>query len=219
MAFDWMRGLSLPSAPAPSKGGGKAFDIYRGLVNRGLPSHVAEGIVMNLEDESGLNPGINEIAPIVPGSRGGYGLAQWTGPRRKQLEAFAADRGAPVSDTDTQLDFLMYELQGPERAAFDRLMAAGSTGDAAASFATNFLRPAKSHLDRRVAKYTGADLPFSEMPTGGYGTAGFGGYETAAGFGGDDGDPNALKALIEQSQRPQTYQLDIEDFQVPYRYV
>ena len=37
--------------------------------------HVADGFVMNFKDESGLNPGINEQNPIVPGSRGGFGLA------------------------------------------------------------------------------------------------------------------------------------------------
>ncbi len=45
--------------------------------------------VMNFKDESGLDPGINEANPIVPGSRGGYGLYQLTGPRRKAYEAFA----------------------------------------------------------------------------------------------------------------------------------
>ena len=63
--------------------------VKQGLVARGMPEHIADGFVMNFKDESGLNPGINEQAPIVPGSRGGFGLAQWTGPRRKALEAYA----------------------------------------------------------------------------------------------------------------------------------
>lgn len=135
-------------------------DIYYGLLARGLPDYAAQGILMNLRDESGLNPGINEIAPIVPGSRGGYGLAQWTGPRRVALEDFAAQSGRPVSDMDVQLDFLMQELQGPERRAYDSLMASGDAGSAGAAFATDFLRPAKQHLDRRVAEYQGSTPPF-----------------------------------------------------------
>lgn len=132
-----------------------ASAVYQGLIDRGIPPHVAEGIVMNAEDESGFRTDINEAAPIVPGSRGGYGLMQWTGPRRKQLESYAASHGSNVSDLDTQLDFLVYELQGPEKAAYQKTLAAGNAGDAAAAFATNFLRPSQEHLSRRVAEYTG----------------------------------------------------------------
>jgi hypothetical protein len=81
--------------------------IFSGLVDRGLPPHVAAGIVENLKDESGLDPGINEVEPLVPGSRGGFGLAQWTGPRRVALENYAAQRGANIADPQLQLDFLM----------------------------------------------------------------------------------------------------------------
>jgi hypothetical protein len=132
-----------------------ALTIRDGLVERGLPPHIAEGFVMNFEDESGLNPGINEAAPTVPGSRGGFGLAQWTGPRRVALEQFAASTGRDVSDPDAQLDFLMMELQGPEASAMRHIMQAGDAGDAGAAVARYFLRPAKSHLDRRVAEYQG----------------------------------------------------------------
>lgn len=61
--------------------------IVSELVERGLPQHIATGFALNFQDESGLNPGINEANPIVEGSRGGFGLAQWTGPRRRALEA------------------------------------------------------------------------------------------------------------------------------------
>lgn len=130
--------------------------VFSGLVSRGIPPHIAEGITMNLRDESGLNPGINEAAPMVAGSRGGYGLAQWTGPRRKALESAASQRGVAVDDPDFQLDFLVEELQGPEKQAWARVAQTSTAGDAAAAFATNFLRPAKQHLERRVASYTGS---------------------------------------------------------------
>lgn len=129
--------------------------LRSGLVERGLPEHVAEAFVMNFQDESGLNPGINEAAPIVPGSRGGFGLAQWTGPRRKALEAFATKRGVDVSDTDMQLDFLMTELQGPESGAAKSILAAQDSGQAAAAIVNKFLRPAEEHRASREARYTG----------------------------------------------------------------
>lgn len=129
--------------------------IKQGLINRGMPEHIADGFLMNMRDESNFRTDINEAAPVVPGSRGGYGLIQWTGPRRQNLEAFAAQRGKPVSDVDTQLDFLMMEMSGPEASAARKIMAAQSAPDAAAAIATHFLRPAQEHLDRRVAQYTG----------------------------------------------------------------
>jgi hypothetical protein len=133
--------------------GDNADEIKQGLVDRGMSPQIADAFVMNFQDESGLNPGINEKAPLVAGSRGGFGLAQWTGPRRRALEAFAADRGASPSDTGTQLDFLMSELNGPEKAAWAKIQGADTTGGAAAAIVNNFLRPAESHRAARESRY------------------------------------------------------------------
>lgn len=131
--------------------------VREGLKARGLPEHVANAFVVNFKDESNLNPGINEVAPLVPGSRGGFGLAQWTGPRRKALEAFAAETGRPVDDLDVQLDFLVQELQGPEARAGEVIMAAKTAPEAAAAIVNEFLRPAEVHRSRREAAYLGMD--------------------------------------------------------------
>lgn len=97
---------------------------------------------------------------MVPGSRGGYGLAQWTGPRRNALESYAAEMGTPVSDPEMQLDFLVDELQGPEADAYRSLLATTTPEEAAVAFARNFLRPAEPNLNRRVADYMGGiDTP------------------------------------------------------------
>lgn len=135
----------------------RAGMIREGLIQRGLPAHVADAFVMNFKDESGLDPAINEKAPVVPGSRGGFGLAQWTGPRRKALENYAAAAGKPVGDLNTQLDFLMMELQGPEAGAAREIMAAGDTGSAASAIVNKFLRPAPEHAAARTAAYTGGN--------------------------------------------------------------
>lgn len=132
-----------------------ASGIVRGLVGRGMPQHIAEGFAMNFADESGLNPAINETSPLVPGSRGGYGLSQWTGPRRVALEGFAASRGKPVSDVDVQLDFLMHELSGSEKAAANAIYSTKNASDAAVAIVNKFLRPAEAHRARRAAKYSG----------------------------------------------------------------
>lgn len=129
--------------------------VRQGLIARGMPEHVADGFVMNFRDESGLNPGINEAKPLVPGSRGGFGLAQWTGPRRVALEQFASQSGRDVSDPNVQMDFLMSELQGPEAQAWQAIAAAPDAGTAGAEIVNRFLRPAEEHRSRRAAQYTG----------------------------------------------------------------
>lgn len=128
--------------------------IREGLVDRGLSPHIAQAFVMNFRDESGLDPGVNEKNPIVPGSRGGYGLAQWTGPRRKQYEAFAKRRGRPLDDIDTQLDFLIRELRTTESRAARNILSSPTRQEAAVAIVRDFLRPAASHRRRRENKYT-----------------------------------------------------------------
>jgi len=129
--------------------------IYSGLVDRGLPPHVAEGFVLNMQDESGLNPGINEQNPIVAGSRGGYGLYQLTGPRRRAYEAYASQSGAPLDSVDAQLDFLVSELQGPESRAARSIFSTTTPGAAATAIVNDFLRPAEEHRQSRAARYAG----------------------------------------------------------------
>lgn len=136
-----------------------------GLVQRGMPRHVAEAFAWNARDESRMDPGINEIAPLVPGSRGGYGLMQWTGPRRKALEAFAADRGVDVSDPSLQMDFLMHELQGPEAGAARAIYSAQDAPTAAAAIVNKFLRPAEANRAKRERAYLGGKVDYT--PTGG----------------------------------------------------
>lgn len=132
-------------------------EIYAGLINRGMSPELAAAWMLNFKDESGLNPGINEIAPLVAGSRGGYGLYQLTGPRRRAYEAYATERGLPFDSIDAQLDFMMTELQGPEARAWEKIQAAGNTGEAAAAIVNYFLRPAEEHRNRRASKYRGAE--------------------------------------------------------------
>lgn len=129
--------------------------LVAGLVQRGMPLHIAQGFVTNFKDESDLNPGINEIAPLVPGSRGGYGLYQLTGPRRRQYEAWAAEKGFDLADPNAQLDFLMLELNTTEKAAWDKIQRAGTAGEAAAAIVNSFLRPAESHRAKREQRYLG----------------------------------------------------------------
>lgn len=169
--YDDGMGIYAGTSGGRRSGGGGGTPISKdylvnGLVERGLPRHVAQAFAVNFQDESGLDPGINEHSPLVPGSRGGFGLSQWTGPRRRALERFATDRGTDVSDPDMQMDFLMYELNGPERRAFDRMMATNTPSQAAVSIVNDFLRPHETHRARRASRYAGLPNTPSPEPMG-----------------------------------------------------
>jgi len=139
------------TSPRPSARQGD--DIYQGLVDRGLPEHVARGFVMNMRDESGLDSNINERDPLVEGSRGGFGLYQVTGPRRVAFEAFAESRGKGYGDKDTQLDFLMHEMATTEKHNAADIMRTSTAGEAASVIVNKFLRPSEEHRARRSARY------------------------------------------------------------------
>lgn len=143
-----------------------AQEVIQGLVARGLPHHVALGAAGNISIEApNFNTGVNEYAPIVPGSRGGYGLNQWTGPRRKQFERFADDRGAAYDDLDTQLDFTVWELQNTESRAGNALARTTTPEEAARVYSNQFLRPGIPHLDRRIAATNAlAQQPIQAQP-------------------------------------------------------
>ena len=123
-------------------------EVYQGLLKRGFPEHVAQGIMMNFQDESGFKADIVEAEPNVHGTRG-KGYYQLTGSRREDFE----ERYGDDWSTDNQLDFLLWELDNAEKSAKDKLFATETAGEAGAAFVTNFLRPAEKHRKERVARY------------------------------------------------------------------
>lgn len=75
-----------------------------------ISTDAAAGIVSNLNAESGLQ-GINERNPLIPGSRGGFGWAQWTGTRRTEFEAWARANGLDPASDAANYGFLVHELK------------------------------------------------------------------------------------------------------------
>lgn len=152
------RAQPLPPGTDPSSllqpVGGNPADpaqrIVQGLVQRGVPEVAAIGIAANWGAESGFDPGINERNPVVPGSRGGFGGLQWTGPRRRQLEAFAQSRGVPVNDEEMQLDFLVWEMRNSEAQNAGDTLGADTPEEAAFQFMDDFLRPGVANGDHRM---------------------------------------------------------------------
>lgn len=102
----------------------------------------AAGIFGQLGHESAGLQAINEYKPVVPGSRGGFGWAQWTGPRRRQFESWASQNKADVSDPETNYQFLLHELtQTPEGRVLADIRSAPDAITAGRVFTDRFLRP------------------------------------------------------------------------------
>lgn len=142
---DYQAGGGVPATPLPKTTSDTEEYYIRGMQKRGLARHVAEGIVGGMIPESGLNPSINEKNPVVPGSRGGFGLDQLTGPRRIAFERWASENNRNIDDPEAQMDFKMVEFTGPERKAYEALIQAPDAQSAAAIYTEQFLRPGVSH--------------------------------------------------------------------------
>ena len=71
----------------------KAMDFF---MSKGLAAHQAAGIVGNLMVESGDNT-LSKTSNLGDSGKS-YGIGQWNGSRRKNLENFARNKGKDMSD-------------------------------------------------------------------------------------------------------------------------
>lgn len=94
---------------------------------------------------------LQEVKPVVPGSRGGWGWMQWTGPRRRAFEAYAARHGYDLRAAETNYKWLFIELMGPEgERVIPRMVAAKTLPEKTRVFSDTFLRPGIPHMTSRV---------------------------------------------------------------------
>lgn len=97
-------------------------------------------IVGNLGGESGLQA-INEKRPIIPGSRGGWSWAQWTGDRRNQFEKFCNDNNFSFDSDQAAYEFLVWELLNSEKHSLEQLRKTSNLEAAVYTFCVLFERP------------------------------------------------------------------------------
>lgn len=109
----------------------------------------AAAVIGNAGHESGGFKSLQEIKPLVPGSKGGYGIMQWTGPRRREYEAYCKRNGLNPADMETNYKFLFVELKGPEGKVLPKLRAAKDLAAKTKVFSDTFLRPGIVHMDSR----------------------------------------------------------------------
>ena len=156
---DTLPGRNTPTAPVsrppstlPGGGTNTGLRLLSDLMRDfGLTRPQAAGVVGNLDHETGSFKFMQEINPVVPGSRGGYGFAQWTGPRRRDFEAWAAARGMNLASYNANYGFLKHELTNTsESRVIPRLRQTVTVEDAARVFSQVFLRPGIPHMSSRI---------------------------------------------------------------------
>lgn len=128
-------------------GAGASFEDRGGWVVKALAAEFgltlpqAAGIVGNLGFESGGFKELQEISPLVSGSDGGYGWAQWTGPRRTTFMTWCSAHSlAPASD-EANYGYLVVELSRVYHETIDAVKRAATVEDAVFSVGQTYERP------------------------------------------------------------------------------
>lgn len=117
----------------------------------GLTLIDAAAILGNLGHECAGFTKLQELHPVVAGSRGGYGWAQWTGSRRRVYEAWCAARQLDPASDAANYGYLVLELRGPEKAAITALREADGLPGKVHAFERGFLRAGTPHYASRNA--------------------------------------------------------------------
>lgn len=95
-----------------------------------LTPYQAAGVVGNLQQESSFILNARNKGDGRDGTDS-IGIGQWNGARARGLHDYAQSTGSTVDNLDTQIDYMMHEMQnGPERKSYDRLMASKNVDQA-----------------------------------------------------------------------------------------
>ncbi|MCA0424875.1 MAG: phage tail-type lysozyme domain-containing protein [Proteobacteria bacterium] len=132
--------VSKLEGEAKGAGSDRGAQIAQAFVARGLSPVAAAALAgQSMAESAGRTDAVN------PGDgRDGsdsIGLFQWNGERAARLKAFAAKRGTTPRDFDTQIDFVMLELETSEKGRGDALRNAGDLRGANRAV-ISYLRPA-----------------------------------------------------------------------------
>jgi hypothetical protein len=109
----------------------------------------AAACVGNLAHESAGFATMQEIHPVVSGSKGGLGYGQWTGPRRRSFEAYCTAQKLAFDDYEANLGYLLLELRGTEASAVRATADADTLDDKVVAFEAHFERAGTKHYDSR----------------------------------------------------------------------
>jgi hypothetical protein len=127
----------------------KAPKIMRQLMDEFELNEVhAAGILGNLGTECNGFHSLREIGQ--PEGRGGYGWAQWTGPRCKDFLDWCKKHKLDWHTDEANYGFLKFELQGSERRAISALLKTMILEDAVTTFERVFEGAGVPNLPSRI---------------------------------------------------------------------
>ena len=111
----------------------------------------AAGLLGNLGHESDGFRALQERAPAVAGSRGGWGFAQWTGRRRRAMEAWCRAQALDPASPEANYGYLCAELRSTEAPALAALRATTTLEAATEAVCRSYERPGIVALPSRLA--------------------------------------------------------------------
>lgn len=109
------------------------------------------GIWGNIGGETGGFKALQEAKPTVAGSRGGYGWLQWTGPRRRNYEAWCKASDLNPADDETNYKYLIQETLTTEQHSLIQLRKTSTIEAATETFMKQNLRPGIPNLQGRIS--------------------------------------------------------------------
>lgn len=111
-----------------------------------LKDFQAAAIVGNLARETGNFRYMQELNPLIKGSRGGMGYAQWTAGRRHAFEDYALSYGIEdLTGYEVNYSFLKHELETTHNRALRKVKSSANLEQATNRFMIFFLGPDPSH--------------------------------------------------------------------------
>lgn len=124
-----------------------------------LTKEQASAFVGNLAVESMDFKQLQEMKPLVEGSKGGFGFAQWTGDRRVAFEKWSKKNDLDPRSYEANYGYLKKELSSKDPVignigvnTISKLKETNSIEEATTLVSEYYLRPGVPHLDRRQAK-------------------------------------------------------------------
>jgi len=131
-------GTGGTGAATPVTGNSNSEKAWNFFAGKGMSEGAIAGIMGNLQQES-------QIDPTAPNG----GLAQWLGPRRKDLNNYAKQTGGDVNSMETQLNFLWKELESGQYGSIDELNKLNPT-EAAKYFEKHYEKAGKPMMEKRI---------------------------------------------------------------------
>lgn len=117
---------SVSSSGTALQGNDNIEKAWNFFIGKSLTPEQTAGLVGNFMWESGGGTTIN---PSAQNEIGAFGIAQWLGGRKDNLQAFAEGANKPINNLGVQLDFAWSELKGSEGAAYAGLIGVKATGE------------------------------------------------------------------------------------------